>query len=947
MTEADSYCKSFQDDENYKNNNSSKDIVGAVVVPSISDLLRLDCLPPDLSVTDSIFLLSSCIPSNCRKDDTVKVPDATAVQIATPNSSSETLLPKDHTQQPPLQNGIVLLSETSQILKCGEQINHQISTIDSKISGNERHFSSIVVSIIFRGSYITTTDSRENDHISLSVVSLYKPGRLTASLLSFEELMDCIENDIDYPELEQCNNSSDTLGKLVLRYRPKTNLLPCSILGRIIDNRAKFVVQVKGFAAPYTQYSINAFAVEECFTIDRVVRELSFFIQSQKELDIKCQQEDTFLIEEEALERRKLTLLKCNLLADCQSQILRCESDMKTKISGSSSGGKASVSLSNREELKAMGMEYVYWCRLIALRTQESNNTKFSIRNLISRHNAVQEEKLAIQIALDKASLELSRVESFIAMHNRHNEAAAKVTDDAVKSIVTTSNDNRFRSSDTTVLEIRKWDPYLALSTRARPPSQWSLKDREWVTVDRILNPQLWDKQKRFSSIARLDLSEEDVNDDNRGSLGALIMSPIPTPSVKTDMTSNNTTAKLIRRQRPLGKWKCPFTDRNELIAIWSKVNVDSMTLDEKRCYQLLIEYNGSYTSSYSSSNDKKPQKHRLLHDNKWDFHSNDKLSSRSIISLVDCDLHQRSRLLWRDLNKSMKTSTAFMECSLLHTMPQRFPTQILRLELERELDRVLLELLYNKEKKAAFSLFHDTSIARSDAGSNQADDNFKPTKKNPQKIADWKVDMGKSAVDSRACRACKQMPCRWKPFVHMEEVNRRRNELLKELVLVQKQANLTLLDSKVARSARNGGASKIKRTDLLQELQSEIADLERRIRFERVDKELHDSLASEDAFVEIETLHGYKTLLSTNYAVVALEQEHNKLAGNSIAKDIIDGILNWFVYYKQFSMLLVMLTILHIFQDKPPPCSHDFVPLAKDARRLVFRGVVELCDLI
>ena len=149
------------------------------------------------------------------------------------------------------------------------------------------------------------------------------------------------------------------------------------------------------------------------------------------------------------------------------------------------------------------------------------------------------------------------------------------------------------------------------------------------------------------------------------------------------------------------------------------------------------------------------------------------------------------------------------------------------------------------------------------------------------------------AAAFPRECKGCKQTLCQWKPSTNTEERNRQRHELLKELLFVQQQSTSIFSDYKVARSARNGGTTRFHRKDLLHELKSEINDLERQIRFERIDKELQDSYASVGPFIEIEALPGYKTLLSTSNAIVALEREHNKLVAHTVACEVIDGVLN------------------------------------------------------
>ena len=48
-------------------------------------------------------------------------------------------------------------------------------------------------------------------------------------------------------------------------------------------------------------------------------------------------------------------------------------------------------------------------------------------------------------------------------------------------------------------------------------------------------------------------------------------------------------------------------------------------------------------------------------------------------------------------MDKTIAFRNPFMDSAVLHVAPQRFPTTVLRLELERELDRLLREQIYER----------------------------------------------------------------------------------------------------------------------------------------------------------------------------------------------------------------------------------------------------------
>lgn len=335
----------------------------------------------------------------------------------------------------------------------------------------------------------------------------------------------------------------------------------------------------------------------------------------------------------------------------------------------------------------------------------------------------------------NRVGFELAEIESImLLLHGSWQPHNGKVSMEPTCTIAASSNDNSSTSMD--VMIKAKWDPYLAPCTRARPPGEWSLKDIEWITIDRILNPQLWDKQQRFSSIIRPDPSNDDL-DDNEASIAEVLKIP------QRALCGNISSAKaVVRRERPLGKWKCPFTTKEQIISIWKKENLDLMDVDERRCHNLLIEYNGQYSAScYDCSSEGLQKSQRLFFGSKWDRNSyfmESNVCNRSSALLED-DLWQRCRVLHRELDRAFLCTSPFMECSLLHAVPQRFPTPILRHELERELNKTLLELLYCKENVNSFSFFADMKGLEIEQGCGKAACDLVPNRQHEDACADEK----------------------------------------------------------------------------------------------------------------------------------------------------------------------------------------------------------------
>ena len=72
----------------------------------------------------------------------------------------------------------------------------------------------------------------------------------------------------------------------------------------------------------------------------------------------------------------------------------------------------------------------------------------------------------------------------------------------------------------------------------------------------------------------------------------------------------------------------------------------------------------------------------------------------------VETDLDARCRQLQAEMDKAVHNSNPEMNSSVLHGgVPQRYPTTVLRLELERELDALLREQVYERERATRFLL--------------------------------------------------------------------------------------------------------------------------------------------------------------------------------------------------------------------------------------------------
>ena len=193
----------------------------------------------------------------------------------------------------------------------------------------------------------------------------------------------------------------------------------------------------------------------------------------------------------------------------------------------------------------------------------------------------------------------------------------------------------------------------LAAKTRAKSAHLYSKADHEWQSIDIILNPAEWNW--RFGGRK-------------------------PPHS----------------RQRASGIWTCPFT-RDEILTIWQSASISILSSggsinkhlideDSRRTRDLLLHYNGAFE----------------------DFSCCQGIAAAAAASCSSSDdsngssgnVDDRCHLIQAELDRALFCQDDFLVSSILNGNPQRFPTHILRLELERELDRLLIDQILLREQE-------------------------------------------------------------------------------------------------------------------------------------------------------------------------------------------------------------------------------------------------------
>jgi len=247
-------------------------------------------------------------------------------------------------------------------------------------------------------------------------------------------------------------------------------------------------------------------------------------------------------------------------------------------------------------------------------------------------------------------------------------------------------------------------------------------------------------------------------------------------------------------------------------------------------------------------------------------------------------DIDLRSRLVWRNLSLANKCKDAFMNSHVLHGTEQRFPIQVLRKELNRELDRLLVlqvreqELMMLKEMQLSKTRQHVIEDMSSESES-EPDELLVSEKTNLYGY----------------CKACNTKPCCWKPTGDQDAMQARLRVLQNELdVLKSIHDSVRFIESTVPKSSQRGGKTKFLRADLFRELSKEVIMLSRKLRLIIIDEELHAAYACNEAFIETQALHGYKQVQWTHNVITALEVELQRTVLLDVVGDLVVNVLDY-----------------------------------------------------
>ncbi|KAE9043746.1 hypothetical protein PR002_g3176 [Phytophthora rubi] len=310
---------------------------------------------------------------------------------------------------------------------------------------------------------------------------------------------------------------------------------------------------------------------------------------------------------------------------------------------------------------------------------------------------------------------------------------------------------------------------------------------------------------------------------------------------------------------------------------------------------------------------------------------------SQTATDVVEVDVDARCRLVFQELQRAIaNTRNEFMDSYVLHSTLQRFPTKVLRLELEKDLDRLLISQIKEKEdfelanflaKKeapdATENLVSDSDsdeeavIAREVAARRKATEDAKQGPKVRGKALKMKslqkqrreiknALQGRSLEEQRmilreqelgpgGCTACWTNPCIWKPFLEEScmTIQERVEVIREELERVKHCPDLTISSSVCMAAVKSGNqAITLRKSDLFDELTSEVKIWEKNLRLKAVDEEFHETFRSKNEFFETQALHGFRQIQHKNKVQIALQREHNVLVANLTAYEVVEDVL-------------------------------------------------------
>jgi hypothetical protein len=151
---------------------------------------------------------------------------------------------------------------------------------------------------------------------------------------------------------------------------------------------------------------------------------------------------------------------------------------------------------------------------------------------------------------------------------------------------------------------------------------------------------------------------------------------------------------------------------RDDILRVWQSKRYELTSDEDRRAMDLLLKYNGPY-EAYAEALAMADWRRthgltvgNLTHQGHVKFNVQGKLVTK------DVDL--RAREVLREIDRAVHNQSDWMDSDVLRANDQRFPTRVLRVHLEDELDNILKEQILDRERAERLK----TAAARGDSDS-------------------------------------------------------------------------------------------------------------------------------------------------------------------------------------------------------------------------------------
>lgn len=576
---------------------------------------------------------------------------------------------------------------------------------------------SIIITVVFQGTFTSTG---------------YCPGRISASLArqhwcDYGTMSSAVDGagsssschqfvPIGYSLYEEQGiNTKSSIGRIVIRHSDGSEAASSPVMPAhyeilvAAESDARYSISIGGTICPNAQLHLQ--------------KEMASFLRDRAAVQ-RCEADLSSLLNDTRLAERQLALLD-KLRREVNAELERCRNDIeqcdlllekydgKSEMTGDDdSGGNcccggdcdASESDSSKvidglhSDIKVLEIEYAQLSFRMAGRNRQRANMRSRLESMARLRHEVQGKNKALKKAMasrrkiiplatsalfgtklgaDVANLcdshfDLEHITSVSVSDTREGpsivapNASSSHTPSSSGVTNGTSTAEKIAQLCSTPAEMVR---RLARRDAATPgPSTLTVEERKFCLLDRVLYPSKW---------AWLDDSDN----------SALAMAALTAGSAE-------------------GAAHFVIPTATEILRIKSTPFDQLRRKADKDMKHLLLKYHDGSPSSSSSATGARRNRGALA-----------ATKSKSPHLSTDGDVDDRCYLIQTELDRAMFCRDSFLVSSILNGTPQRFPTQILRLELERELDRLLIDQILSREQEDQKMQAGDGGDARSKCG--------------------------------------------------------------------------------------------------------------------------------------------------------------------------------------------------------------------------------------